>query len=141
MTNILDYALKDNWLLRSWTLIQGEDEIEGMGWTQRFFAYQALSEKNAFSYSVFATGETQHEVPLQDYGIELRYRKRVAREWFFLIFTTQLSWPREFLIEERKSNFGFGIEFEMQFGEWPNRNQQGDEDEIPVASTLHNRYQ
>ena len=123
-TNIVDYAHSGNWLLRSWTILQGEDEIEGLGWTQQFIAYQALSNRDALSYSVFARGETLNEVPLLDYGVELRYRKRIAREWLFLVLSTRLNWPREFTIEERKSNFGVGIEFEMQFGDWPGRKQQ-----------------
>ena len=120
-TNILDYAYSPNWMFRSWTILQGEDEIEGLGWTQQFTAYQGLSRKDALSYSLFARGETLNEVPLIDYGVELRYRKRIAREWFFLILSTRLNWPREFTIEQRESNFGFGIEFEMQFGDWPER--------------------
>ena len=63
-------------------------------------------------------------MPLQDYGIELRYRKRIARQWLFVEFLTYLSWPREFLFEERTDNLGFGIEFEMQFGDWPGRPQK-----------------
>ena len=84
---------------------------------------QALSSRNAMSYSLFANGETLNEVPLINYGVELRYRKRIAREWLFLILSTRLDWPREFLIEERMSNFGVGIEFEMQFGDWPSHKQ------------------
>jgi len=139
LTNILDYALGANWLLRSWSIVQGEDEIEGLGWTQRFFAYQALSKKGALSYSIFAVGETLNEVPVLDYGIELRYRKRVARDWLFVIFSTQLNWPKEFAIEERRSNFGVGIEFEMRFGDWPSREQESPSAESPATSML-NRY-
>ena len=124
ITNTLDYAASDRWLLRTWTILQGEDDIAGMGWTQKFTAYQSISDKNAMSYALYATGQTQAEVPLQDYGIELRYRKRIARKWLFVEFLTYLSWPREFLIEERKDNLGFGIEFEMQFGDWPGRPQK-----------------
>lgn len=123
MTNILDFAYNANWMFRSWSIFQGEDEIEGLGWTQQFTAYQALSNKDALSYSAYARGETQREVPLVDYGVELRYRKRIAREWLFLIITTRLNWPREFEAEVRNSNFGAGIEFEMQFGDWSGRKQ------------------
>ena len=82
-----------------------------------------MSSIDALSYSAFARGETLNEVPLIDYGVELRYRKRIAREWLFLILSTRLNWPREFTIERRESNFGVGIEFEMQFGDWPGRKQ------------------
>jgi len=124
ITNTFDYAASDRWLLRTWTILKGEDDIAGLGWTQKFTAYQSISDKNAMSYALYATGQTQAEVPLQDYGIELRYRKRIARKWLFVEFLTYLSWPREFLIEERKDNLGFGIEFEMQFGDWPGRPQK-----------------
>ena len=126
LTNILDYAVSTRWLLRSWTILRGEDEIEGLGWTQQFTAYQALSNKDALSYSMFATGETQNDVPVLDYGIELRYRKKIAREWLFAIFSTRLNWPREFPVETREKNFGVGIEFEMQFGDWPGRRQSAE---------------
>ena len=36
------------------------------------------------SYAVYGSGETQFEVPIKDYGIELRYRRQIAREWLFI---------------------------------------------------------
>jgi len=123
VSSTFDYAASEKWLLRSWTMLQGEEEIDGLGWSQKFTAYQSISDKNAMSYALFATGQTRAEVPLRDYGIELRYRKRISREWLFVEFLTYLTWPREFLIEERESSLGVGIEFEMQFGDWPGRPQ------------------
>jgi hypothetical protein len=63
-------------------------------------------------------------VELRDYGLELRYRKRIVREWLFMELFTRVSWPHEFLEEVRESNFGVSIEFEMQFGDWPGRKQE-----------------
>lgn len=119
----LDFALNEYWLFRSWSVAVIEDQYEGVSWTSKLIAYQNLSRKSAFSYAVYATGETQYEVPIRDYGIELRYRRQVLREWLFVEFLTFLSWPRDFLIEERESSVGLGIEFEMQFGAWPGRRQ------------------
>ena len=121
LNNIFDHALNDAWLLRLWTILVGERDVEGMGWTNNVIAYQSLGNDSALSYGAYITGETANDVPVQDYGVELRYRRRVAREWFYVQFSTKLSWPREFLTETRESNFGVGIEFEMQFGEWPGR--------------------
>ena len=45
LTNILDHAFSRNWLFRSWTILQGEDEIEGLGWTQRFFRLPGAGER------------------------------------------------------------------------------------------------
>ena len=121
---MLDYAVNESWLLRSWLILIAEDDVDGMGWTADFSAYHSVDQKNAFAYSVFATGETRNEVELQDFGVELRYRRRVLREWLFLELSTRIGWPREFVIERRESNFGLGVELEMQFGDWPGRKQE-----------------
>ena len=123
LTNILDYAVNERWLLRSWTHLVAEEQVEGMGWTTKFTAYQSLSGKDAMAYSILARGENRADVTLQDYGVELRYRKRISRDWLFVELSTRLTWPREFLDEVREENFGVGIEFEMQFGDWPGREQ------------------
>ena len=124
VTSIMDYAANPKWLFRAWTTLSAEDEIQGMGWTNNFIAYQSMTNKTAMSYSLFASGETEGEVELQDYGVELRYRKRVARDYFFVELSTRLGWPRYLIEEKRESNFGVGIAFEMQFGDWPGRQQR-----------------
>jgi dienelactone hydrolase len=124
LTNIFDYAASPKWMFRSTSILQGEDEVEGLGWTQRFTAFQRLSDRVAMSYSLFGTGETEAEVPVQDYGLEIRWRRRISREWLFIELLTFASWPREDLTEIRERNLGVGIEFEMQFGDWPGRPQR-----------------
>jgi len=121
LNSILDFAANSQWLLRSWIILSGEDEIEGLGWTGKFVAYQSLRNKAALSYTVFMSGETESEVRLQDYGAELRYRRRIGREYLFMELSTSLTWPQYLLEERRESNFGVGLEFEMQFGDWPGR--------------------
>jgi len=123
LNSILDYAVSPTWLLRSWILLSAEDAVEGLGWTNNFIAYQSLTNKSAMSYRLFASGETNDAVPLQDYGFELRYRQRIARDYLFVELSTSLTWPRYLLEEARDSNVGVGIEFEMQFGDWPGRHQ------------------
>lgn len=124
LNSILDYAANPQWMLRSWVILSAEEEIEGLGWMGKFIAYQSLTDKAAFSYSVFATGETENAVRLQDYGLELRYRKRMLREYFFMELSTSLTWPRYYIEETRDSNIGVGLEFEMQFGDWPGQKKQ-----------------
>lgn len=123
ITGILDYLVSSRWMLRSWNIVKGEDEIQGMGWTAKMIAYQSLSNAMALSYSLYATGETKNEVELQDYGIELRFRRRISREWLFIELSTSVGWPREFVDEVRESNMGVGLEFELQFGDWPARDR------------------
>lgn len=124
LNSILDYVLNDGWMLRAWTTLISDQEIEGLGWNADFLAYQILNDRNALSYRAYATGETGQAVELQDYGTEVRYRRRVLREWLFVEFSVGVSWPREFVDEDRDSNLGAGLEVEMQFGDWPGRSQR-----------------
>jgi hypothetical protein len=121
--NTVDYAASQSWLFRSWSIGVVEEEVDGLSWTSKLIAYHNLNRKSAFSYAVYGVGETQFEVPLKDYGIELRYRRQIAREWLFIELLGRLNWPREFVEEVRESNWGVGIEFELQFGTWPGRNR------------------
>ena len=118
---MLDHVFNDTWLLRSYSVVVAEEEVEGISWTSKLVAYQNLSRKHALSYAVYGTGETDYEIPLRDYGFELRYRRQISREWLFVELLSYINWPRDFLIEERERNIGVGIEFEMQFGHWPGR--------------------
>ena len=124
LQNTLDHVFDETWLLRSYSIVVAEEEVEGISWTTKLVAYQNLSTKHAVSYAVYGTGETDYEVPLRDYGVELRYRRQISREWLFIELLTYVNWPRDFLIEERERNIGVGIEFEMQFGDWPGRPPQ-----------------
>jgi hypothetical protein len=114
----LDYAVSPSLMLRWANNFGVEDEVEGLGWRSDVLVYQGLSNNKAFSYGVFAQGETAAEVQIQNVGFELRFRRRLARDWLFIQLSTGVSWPREFLDEQRESNFGVGISFEMQFGRW-----------------------
>jgi hypothetical protein len=114
----LDRVINPDVLVRWANSLSVEDEVEGLGWRSDLIAYQGLSNNRALSYSIFALGQGGADVQLQNYGLELRYRQRIAREWLFIQLSTGLSWPRELLEEQRHSNFGVGVMFEMQFGRW-----------------------
>jgi hypothetical protein len=121
LTSVFDVAATETWLFRHWASVVEDDVSEGIDWTTKVTAFQNVNPKVAIAYSAFASGETKRDVPLRDYGVEIRYRKRILREWFFIELLGSLSYPREFLEEIREPNLGVGIEFELQFGEWPNR--------------------
>lgn len=123
LTSIFDAVANPSWLLRSWVTLTTEKEVQGLGWKADFLAYQSISDRNALSYRLYATGETDNPVELNDYGVEFRFRRRIMREWLFLELSTGVSWPQEFPTEVRERNIGVGIEFEMQFGDWPGREQ------------------
>lgn len=121
LQSILDYHPGEDWLFRFYTLLVGDDRIQGMEWTSKLSAFQKVSDKSAVAYSLYHTGQTGAVVQPSDYGLELRYRREFLREYLFVEFLTYLSWPRELITDERKITPGVGIEFEMQFGDWPGR--------------------
>ncbi len=114
----LSHILSETFVLRWANDFSLEERVEGLGWRSDLLAYQGLSNNRALSYGVFALGQTDAEVPLQNYGFEIRYRQRIYREWFFIQLSTGYSWPRFELQEIRESNFGVGLLFEMRFGRW-----------------------
>ncbi|MDJ0939105.1 MAG: hypothetical protein QNJ00_05035 [Woeseiaceae bacterium] len=116
LTTILDYFVSRDWLLRSWNVLVTDRNTDGVRWTSKLLAYQSLEGRSAFSYNVFVTGQTDSDIDVEDYGLEVRFRRRLFREWLYLELSTGVSWPR-FLIEEtRESNFAVGAELEMRFG-------------------------
>lgn len=117
VTTIFDYFVSRDWLLRSWNLLLTDGNIDGVRWTGKLLAFQSLAGRSAISYSTFATGQTGGEVEVDDYGFEVRFRRRIYREWLFLELSSGVSWPREFLDEQRKSNFAVGADIEMRFGD------------------------
>ena len=121
VSTTLDWSPYDDWLYRLYTIALDDDRTEGTRWTAKAFTYHSLSPKSAFSYGLYARGETEAEVTLQDYGFEVRHRRQISRNYLFVEFLAYMSWPRELLIEEREATPGVGIEFELQFGRWPGR--------------------
>ncbi len=117
----LDHLLSDRFMVRwSGSVNVSEDkEVEGVAWSNWFSLFQALSGRDAISYHTFVLGETKAEVGTQNFGAEIRYRKRIARKWLFMEIINSVSWPRLVPEETRKFNYGIGIGFEMFFGPVP----------------------
>jgi hypothetical protein len=117
----IDHLLSDKFMVR-WSgsgNISQDNEVEGVLWNNWLSLFQALTDRNAISYHAFVAGETKAEVELQNYGVEVRYRKRIARKWLFLELISSVTWPRYLLEETRDMNIGIGAGFEMYFGPVP----------------------
>ena len=99
--------------------VSQDDEIDGVAWNTWLSLFQALADKKAISYHAFVIGETKDVVQKQNFGFEVRFRRRILRKWLFLDLVSSVSWPRYLLEEEREINFGIGAGFEMYFGPVP----------------------
>lgn len=115
----LDQLLTPHLLLRwdnSGTLAQ---DVRRLEWTSALIAFHSLGNRRAIAYTGFASGVMNSDVPLTNYGVELRYRQQFLREWLFIEGDASLTWPRDSVEVEREINPGIGLGFEMYFGPVP----------------------
>lgn len=94
------------------------EDTEGMKWYTAQTWYHQLHGKNAISLQAFARGETDQEVPLRDYGLNLIWRQPFTRDWMFLSMGPNITWPRTYRYEERELSLGFSLWVEMEFGDY-----------------------
>ena len=99
--------------------ISQDNQVEGVEWVSRLSLFQQLTNRRALTHGLLLHGETKSEVPIRNYGYEFRYRQRILRKWLFLQLSSSVTWPQDFIWEERKANFGAGIGLEMYFGPTP----------------------
>jgi hypothetical protein len=117
----LDQLLSPQLLLRWDNSATIAEDVRRLEWSTAVVLFQSLGDRRAISYTSFLSGVANTDVPVRNYGVELRYRQSILREWLFVEGRTSLSWPRETLAEERKINPGVGIGIEMYFGPVPER--------------------
>ena len=116
-----DNYIGENLLLRwsNFGNVSQDPEIDGVLWGSTLSLFQAFSNKRALTYSLLWRGETGDPVRVKNYGYEMRYRQRILRDWLFVEVASSITWPRDTLLEQRRSNLGAGITFEVYFGPAP----------------------
>jgi hypothetical protein len=112
----LERLLAEQFLVRWTGSGTWSQNTEGVEWLSSVTLFQNLGNGRALAYQVGASGESDAEVPLKDYGFRLIFRHRIFREWLILELRSSLTWPRETLLESRERNIGVGAAVEMQFG-------------------------
>lgn len=115
----LDRLIGTRFMLRFANTGTLAEDVDGLEWSSSLTLYQDLPGRRALAWTALVKGETAAEVPLQDYGVEIRYRRSVLRRWLFVEASGSVTWPRELRIEERESNLGAGLSLEMYFGPVP----------------------
>jgi hypothetical protein len=79
--------------------------------------YRGLGLSQAIAGQIFTAGEFDAPVPLGEYGLRFAYRRQVLHDWLVLELRPSLTWPKEDPAAARSASWGFGIGFEMFFGE------------------------
>ena len=119
-TNIdLDVLLSERFMTRFANAGTVAEDRDGLDWNSSLTLYQSLSNRRALSYRAFVFGLTGAPESLNNYGLELRFRRRILRSWLFVEFLGSVSWPKYLPEEPRELNPGAGIGFDMYFGPVP----------------------
>lgn len=111
-----DFAISEKWFNKFWLRGTFAERTEGLRWHASDKIYYIYHPERAVGGEIWWYGETDAEVPLQDYGAKLLHRARVLREWFYVESWVGIHWPQEELHEQRKPRWLVGIELELQFG-------------------------
>ena len=108
----LDRVLGTQTLFRWGSRATLSEATDGVEWRSAAILYRNLPGDRALALELFATGETQWEVPLKEYGTRVVYRQRLLVDGVHFETLIGYSWPREDLSVERQgsTNLGFGIE-------------------------------
>lgn len=115
----LDHMLGSRFLVRWASAGTVAEDLPGLEWTSAVSLYQDLPRRSWLSYTALVRGRTAAEVGLQDYGLQLRYRRPILRRWLFLELTASGTFPRYLESERRSFNPGVGARVEMFFGPAP----------------------
>ena len=112
----LEHMLTEDWLARwsaSGTISQRTEGVRGF---VAFAVFRDLPNKQSIAGQLFSSAEFDADVPVEEYGIRVAYRRSIARDWFVLEVRPSLTWPKDERDQPRKSSWGLGIGFEMFFG-------------------------
>jgi len=78
-----DAALSDQWFSKSWIKGTFAERTEGVRWHASQKLYYMYHFERAIAGEVWWYGETELDVPMQDYGVRALHRSRFKREWLF----------------------------------------------------------
>jgi hypothetical protein len=112
----LERLIRGPWLLRWTNSGTFSEESLGLRGYSAVTALRGFPGRKALAVEIGFNGELDAEVPLQDYGIKVAWRKSIARDWLVLELRTSLDYPREKIEQPRQPSWGVGIGFEMFFG-------------------------
>jgi hypothetical protein len=112
----VEKIIRDLWLLRWTGSATFSERTEGVRGYSSFTALRGFPNRRALAGELFIQGELDDDVPLRNYGVKLAYRRSIMRNWLVLESRISLTFPKEYLWQEREAAFGVGVGLEMFFG-------------------------
>ena len=111
----LEKRMNENLLLR-WTNITEDSQlIAGAERTSALVLFQKLSKISALSYESSVTSRTIPEAYNTNARLAIRYRRNFYKKWLFYELVPEVTWPREFIADERIQVGAFMFRLEINF--------------------------
>lgn len=104
-------ALEARWLNAA-TVAQ---KSEGVEWSSLVGLYRGFGVDRELAAEALVTGKTATNVTVDDYGLRLRWRQPVYRDWLVGEFTVGHFWPRADAASPRESAWALGVAALMRF--------------------------
>lgn len=119
-----DWLPSENFLVRLSSAGSITQDTDGVKWNSFATLYQDLSSLSGrtrgASYQFLVSGETNNDVPIQEYGLLGVYRQQIFRSWMFADVTLGYTFPRRELTDTREGAVNIGLVLEILFGNVPN---------------------
>lgn len=117
-TNLdLEHRPRPDVLIRTSTSATVGESIEGVKWWAGVNAFRQLAEGRAIGARLWAKGETEAPVEIEEYALWCFFRRRLHREWFYGDIATGITWPQEDPAENREASWGIALGVQIQFGD------------------------
>lgn len=110
-TQTLSPVLEARWLNAA-TVIQKRDGVE---WSSLIGVYRDYGPDRELGGEALVSGNTASPVTADDYGLRLRWRQPVYRDWLIGEFTLGHFWPRPEPASPRASAWALGVTVLMRF--------------------------
>ncbi|MBN1522626.1 MAG: hypothetical protein JW928_08855 [Candidatus Aureabacteria bacterium] len=90
----LEYLMNSTKFVRWSTSGTYSEESSGLDWGSAVVYYQQLSSRNAISFRVGTSGETDPESVITNYNVGFQFRRSFYRRWIFYEIEPEYNWPR-----------------------------------------------
>ena len=111
----LEKRMNENVLLRWTNIIEDIHSVSGATRTSALVLFQKLSDISALSYESSVIEQTIPETYNTNARIGIRYRRNFYRKWLFYELAPEVTWPREFITDERQQIAAFLFRLEINF--------------------------
>lgn len=111
----LDKILSDDRVIQWYNRLNWEEDEPGVSWRTGFALNRRLSDKRALSYFVSAGGETKPSHYTSSYGLGVRYRQRVYRQWLYAEIQPAYHWRRPHYEDSRRGSASILLRLDAVF--------------------------